>query len=473
MDEIPEDQGQGRYNKLDYAYLIKCAENNVIDEWNTLYLEYLESEWNRLYPERAWDPENILELVRQRQFRRLCFTGEDFREAISRDVSFDEAHLEGAWFRETHLERGQFQNTHLEGAWFWDVNLEMAEFIWAHLEGAEFREAHLEMANFWEAHLNGADFSGAQLMGGIFNLAHLEGAEFTSAHLKQTKFWRAHLERADFDGAYLEEGEFIYAIVDGETLFTNNSIDDKTNFTGTGLSATRIDPNLRTRLERNIREMQWRKWYNKPKYYPYPEMIPKILWGMWCMSRHLFKDPPKKRYDPKDYPSLENSTFYITLRKVLSWPIKPSVTTKNTSNQDVKEIRDRMKKRQMERCWIDCFINSFVRLFWWLSDYGSSTKRVIGVFFGWNILWALIYQIVLPLLPGPILENASTTVLHTSNIITAILQTNLMMFSITDLATEGLDYPALFCVTVHIVIGYFILAALITRLGIMFQNLSP
>jgi hypothetical protein len=122
----------------------------------------------------------------------------------------------------------------------------------------------------------------------------------------------------------------------------------------------------------------------------------------------------------------------------------------------------------MKRCWVDTIINAFVRTFWRISDYGSSTKRIIAIFFSWNILWAVIYYYLLPFLPG-----TSTTVLNVSNIWAAILQTNLMMFSITDLATEGLDILPMFFVTIHIVVGYFILAALITRLGIMFQNLSP
>jgi len=318
MNEKPEEWGQELYKKLNSEYLIKCAEKKYgIDEWNAQYLEYLTLEWNRLYPEMR-GPIDILKLVkRYSQLKRPNFPRGDFREAISRGVSFTGAHLEGACF--------------------------------------------------WEAHLEGADFRNA----------HLEGAEFLMAHLEGVIFLETHLEGATFE----------YAILHGETLFIKNTIDDKTDFTGTALSATRIDPKLRTKLERNIREIRWKQWYH--------------------------------------------STLFARL------------------------------------------LTPFVKLFWWVSNYGSSTAKVLGVFFAWNIFWALIYQFVLPLLPGPILAGAKTTILQTPDIITAVLQTNLMMFSITDLATEGLDYPALIFVTVHIVIGYFILAALITRLGIMFQNLSP
>lgn len=491
MDEKPEGWNQELYEKLSFDFLIECAENERIGEWNALYLEYLESEWNRLYPGRDWDPENVFELVRRdSKFKRPDFSWRDFREAICRGVYFRGVHLEGADFREAHmkginftgahLDGALFHRAHMEGAIFWEIrlveahiwrlhyavshlsganfhevhlenvnfrgsHLEETDFARAHLEGVNFHEAHLERAdfgkaqmkevNFQEAHLERTNFWGSHLEETYFKDAHLEGANFGAVHLEEVNFQEAHmegvtfgwshLEKADFAGAHLEgvnfiaaslEGaQFTYTIVDGETLFTKNHIDKNTDFTGTALSATRIDPNLRTKLERNIREIHWRKWYNKPKISPV-----RFLNKIFCKKQVTEEE--------QEYP--------------------PSLI-------------DRF------------FINPFVRFFWWVSNYGSSTKRVIGVFFAWNIFWAFIYQLALPLQSGSILPGAKTTVLQTPDFFTAIFQTNLMMFSITDLATEGLDYPALICVTVHIVIGYFILAALITRLGIMFQNLSP
>ena len=223
MNEKPEEWGQELYKKLNSEYLIKCAEKKYgIDEWNAQYLEYLTLEWNRLYPEMR-GPIDILKLVkRYSQLKRPNFPRGDFREAISRGVSFTGAHLEGACF--------------------------------------------------WEAHLEGADFRNA----------HLEGAEFLMAHLEGVIFLETHLEGATFE----------YAILDGETLFTKNTIDDKTDFTGTGLSAARIDPSLRAKLERNIREIHWKVWYEKPKFYPDLENISKKLWRIGCMIWHFIKYPP-------------------------------------------------------------------------------------------------------------------------------------------------------------------------------------
>ncbi len=172
MDDIPEEQGQELYNKLNSEYLIECGKKKI-DEWTDLYLEYLESEWNRLYPKRDWDLKNVFELVkRDSQLKRPDFHGEDFREAISRGVRFARAHLEGA----------NFLGAKLHGANFFDTQL----------EGTIFSEVHLEKADCSEI---------------LFDVAHMKGAIFMETHL--------------------EGATFEYAIMDGKTMFIENSIDKK------------------------------------------------------------------------------------------------------------------------------------------------------------------------------------------------------------------------------------------------------
>lgn len=205
MEEKHEIQDKEQYKKFSSGYLIKCAENKNIDEWNDLYEGYFASGWNKLHPDKEWKPENISELMSQNGIILPGYIGIDFREAIRRRVSF--------------------KGVNLEGASFWGALLMGADFREAHLEGADFREAHLE--------------------GAMFNKAHLNGAKFNEAHLKEAQFSKAHLEGT----------QFILATVNGDTLFTGNTIDDKTDFTGTNLSVIRIEPKLRKHLERNIRKL--------------------------------------------------------------------------------------------------------------------------------------------------------------------------------------------------------------------------
>ena len=392
MDERPKGWNKELYDQLSFEYLIKCIKNGKIKEWNQAYEAYLRSEWERILPDEEYDLENIQKLIdysslfdHESDFLRPDYSDLDLNNLIQEEKNFSFAHLEGADFSYAHLGGVDFSAAYLDGVRFWRAHLEGVRFTHTRLKRADFFEADLEEAQFWRAGLDGAYF---------YN-AHLEGANFRNAHLK---------------GAI-----FVFTIVNGETIFTDNTIDTQTNFIGTSLSSARIDPELRTKLERNIRQIHWEKWYAKPKLYPDLAKIKNAL----IVKFSAKKSPEKKKWETK-------------------------------------------------RCWVDRIINVFVRTFWWISNYGCSTKRIIGVFFGWNILWAFIYYYLLPFLPG-----INTTVLNVSNIGAAILQTNLMMFSITDLATEGLDILPMLFVTIHIVIGYFILAALITRLGIMFQNLSP
>ncbi len=143
------------YEKLSSDYLIECAKNRKIDEWNIAYEAYLKAEWERLFPDEEYDPENMGKLFcDSSKFVRPGFQDKDFTDAIQ--------------------------------------------------EKAYFTEAYLEGANFSRAHLGAVNF----------NLTNLQGAQV------------------------------ILASMDGDTLFSNNPIDDKTNFTGPSLSSARIEPEL-------------------------------------------------------------------------------------------------------------------------------------------------------------------------------------------------------------------------------------
>lgn len=71
---------------------------------------------------------------------------------------------------------------------------------------------------------------------------------------------------------------------------------------------------------------------------------------------------------------------------------------------------------------------------------------------------------------GPFLENIGN---NSVAFCTDLLKSNLMIISLTDMATIKIELLTLFFVFLHVFVGYFILAALIARLSIMFQNLSP
>ena len=347
VDERPEVGNKD----LSFEYLIKCAtKSDGIREWNMEYDKYLKSEWDRIFPGVEYDPENKGKLFEYGSgFERPNYNKKDFTDAIQKGANFINAHLDGA------------------------------NFFWAHLNGVNFLCTHLERANFTGAHLDGADLTEAILEGADFMGAHLDGVNFLCAHLKRANFSSAHLEGANFLWADLEGAIFYFAIVNGETLFTNNTIDAKTNFTGTSLSSARIDPELRTQLERNIREIRWEKWYND--------------------------------------------------NKILEIP---------------------------------------ARVFWKISDYGSSTRSILFTFLFSNFVFTMFYLALRDagLLDGSILSSGNDLLL-------AYMQTTLVPFGILGITLTDLSLFPVFIIFIQVIFGYTILAALVTRMAIMFQNLSP
>jgi len=152
-----------------------------------------------------------------------------------------------------------------------------------------------------EIKLAGADLAKRNLKGVELQFANLKGANLRGAILND-----ANLEKAKLGGADLRE-----AHLNGADL------------TGVGLSGARIDPKLHTQLLRNIRKMQWEKWYVEKKILPFLDKFFKQL------------------YEP----------FF-------KW----------------------FSESQVKTVW-HMFESLVMRGFWWISNYGTSTKRIIGAFF--------------------------------------------------------------------------------------------
>ena len=422
--------------------------------------------------------------------------GANLSDAHLKGANLSDAHLKGANLSDAHLKGANLSCAHLEGAKLLSSHLEGVVLFGANLEGADLRRAMLKDANLSGAHLEGADLSYANLEGAnlfranlesaILSGANLEGADLRRVMLKDANMSKANLRSANvtweclkvakkltavtfpqiciskkdmsycdlsntglegvtIENTILKGANFRFARVDGTTLITGDPdkiIDDDTDFTGVGLSEARIDPKLRTRLERNIRKKQWEKRYVKPRVYPFQaaliEKWNRIKGGNSAESPKTSDTAPSESQVPK------------TESNRLTW------------EQWLKNI----------------FIDIPTETFWWLSDYGSKTTRILLAFLGLNLIFTALYLWVVPHLPtirqganpmfAELMYNTSTV-----DPVAALIQSNMIVFSITDVATSNLDYIPMFLILAHIVLGYVILAALVTRFAIMFQSLSP
>jgi len=368
------------YQGLSFDYLNTCAKNRNIPKWNEDFRKYHESEWKRLNPDKAyeakrkWDEYSYFD-----GFKGPMFSCRIFTKLIRDGATFSGAILIGANFSVSNLEGADFTHANLQGTNFSGAHLERANFYNANLEGSDFTGAYLQDAKFLNAQMKGAKFNTRHLQRADFNLACMQGAEFMSSNLEMASFSVSHIEGVNFSNAHLEGAQFTLAVVNGETLFSNNTIDEKTDFTGTSLSSARILPELRTKLERNIRQISWEKWYTK--------------------------------------------------NKMLEIPAK---------------------------------------VFWKISDYGSSTLSILFTFLFSNVIFMMFYLALRDagLLNGSILSSGNDLLL-------AYMQTTLVPFGILGIDLTTLSLFPVFIIFVQVIFGYTILAALVTRMAIMFQNLSP
>ncbi|MCD6406170.1 MAG: pentapeptide repeat-containing protein [Planctomycetes bacterium] len=385
------------FSQEQYYMLMRCSEAEEITEWH---------EW------RAENPTQAIYL------EGANLSGAHLEDAKLSDAHLEGAqlckvHLEGAILREVHLEAANLSGAYLEGAYLHHAHLEGADLNEAYLEGANLYEAHLERANLRQADLKGADLRWAHMKDAACLEAHLEGAKLRHADLKDAQLWGTYLERAklymarlqgarvedahlrsaDLRYAHLEGAELLstdlktanarFAVLDGETILTECEINDQTDFTGVGLAAARVDPALKSRLQRNIRQLGWEKWYERS----------------WA-RKWLFSLP--------------------------------------------------------------------VRAFWWVSDYGSSTLRIMLCFLVLSGLFGLLYSWC----PHLVRDD------YRLEVTSWVRPVRMQYFSVVTMTTLGFgDLKANprsvvghAVLSLHVFLGYVLLGALITRFAIMFEG---
>ena len=277
-------------------------------------------------------------------------------------------------------------------------------------------ETKLTEADLTQAHLNDADLTNANLSG-----ADICGADFLNAHLKGT--------------------EFVFAQIDGKTRFQKwedattisgkINYDECTDFTGVNLDLIALTPEDRGNLEKNIRKLRWNKWY--------------VEKSKWINPSLDAKEDTKKT--PRCHVK-QKQKIKLCLKYIFS-PI-------------------------LFICRLIMVFSTY--LFWALSDYGTSTKRVLLSFFSWNILFTTIYLICMAYFPN-VFADANSIFSHTFQmdgilILQTLIQSNFVAFNPSILGIgSSLWWTVLSFI--HVIGCYFILAALLTRVAIMFQKHSP
>jgi len=141
----------------------------------------------------------------------------------------------------------------------------------------------------------------------------------------------------------------------------------------------------------------------------------------------------------------------------------------------IDTLNDNIRRRRWQEWYTQGHIldrlvkNLAVRPFWWISDYGRSTRRILAVFALLSILASLIY-----LLAPETLSNLEET-----NVFSRTYRA--IYFSVATMITLGFGninaQPTSFLgnttVTLQILSGYLLLAALVTRISVLFTSGGP
>ena len=116
------------------------------------------------------------------------------------------------------------------------------------------------------------------------------------------------------------------------------------------------------------------------------------------------------------------------------------------------------------------------KAFFWTSDYGHSTGRIIFTFFGLALIFAGIYYICALVNSPGIVSNLLEG--NEGPVPSWLVPFRTIYFSIVTMTTLGFgdmhancqSFWGHFLLTVQVILGYVLLAALVTRIGVLFTS---
>jgi len=396
-----EPRVQELYSKLTVDYLKECAKNDKIDEWNALYLEYLCLS-SGLYNDETCpiideQQENRSYEVRDNIIDSFLMTKSEFQRPNLYNANLSYLNLEKVILRWADLTYSLFSNSQMFNVDFSHADIAYSHFVMVSLDCVNFSKANLQKVFFGELHAQNIFFTEA-------NLGEIEGKK---AEISNADFTGAILEKADFEGAIITKSQFKQAFL-AKTIFHQADLTESKFLYAELLNTIFIEANL---TKTNLR---------------FAEVNGGTIFDGIIID------------DDTDFTGIGLSNVRISPKERVGLE---------------KNIR---KKHWEEWYTTHIGLSCPVKLFWWLSDYGTSCKRCLASFAGLIVLAFIV--------------NFFLTRSMSPNIAELFANTVLALFGVGDPGLMGL---AQLWQVVYVVAGYFLLAVLISRFAIMFQNTSP
>jgi len=319
----------------------------------------------------------------------------------------EDAYLERAYLAGAHLEDAKLWYANLKNAHFGEANLEGADLRWSHLEGAIFVNSSLQKAKLIEAHLEETNFAQAHLESTDFSRAHLEKADLSNSHLEGAELINTHLEGTKLMGASLIRSHLIGAIVNGNTNMWKVRVNRFTT--------------------------------SAPKLWLYTDLS-----GVPLQS--VIIDPPTKQ--------------------LIEYNIRRKFWIKWINQKDWNEI---VHYQGIERNILGKVIRYPIHLFFWISDYGISTKRIIFTFFGLAFIFALLYR----LFPGFVMVYGNVGDIRGLWHALYFSVVTMTTLGFGDIAANPDSWWGQTLLMVQVILGYVLLGALVTRFAVLFTAGGP
>ena len=327
---------------------------------------------------------------------------------------------EPVWLLGAHLGAA-----HLKGVQLWKAHLEGADLHRARLEGANLHEARLEGARLGAARLEGANLQRARLEGARLNESHLERANLEGAHLERADLWGAHLEGAELRHVRLEGARLWQAHLEGATF-------EEAHLGGANLGGAHLEG----------------------ANFAQAEVNGKTLIAGCIVSRHTYFGTvglDAARVEPGLKQLLE---YNIRWRRWQEW-----------FNKGPRPLR--------------ALKRTVVAPFWWTSDYGRSTLRIIATFAVLALAFAIIYYawalvwppgVVTSLLEGPGGPIPRWLVPIRALYFSVVTMTTL---GFGDMHADALSFWGHVLLMLQVLSGYVLLGALVTRFAVLFTAGGP
>lgn len=345
--------------------------------------------------------------------RRLII---DLSDMDLSELRFEKFNLTGVIFQGVRCSTTYFDHCLLNKTNFKNAECFGATFDHCNLVSSEMMDSNFAMAKFLECDMRFSNFTNSMVHQVRMIQCNVNNSIFYNASMNDTdlqgsQFQFSDLRECEFFNIELEDCDFEAAFVDGKTIFWNCYYNKETNFTGVGLSGCRVEPILLSSFQCNIRRIWWKNWYAE-KVGSHKEHLEQFKKNPVLGVKHLF--------------------YFL-------------------GNQ---------------------LMTAIVKFFWWITDYGSSTVRLLSVFSGITLFFTAIYIIFPHLTNDPLLNNSTNVLRVTIRALyfAIVVNTGLGFGEINASETSIIGH---LIISTQSLIGFVLLGAFLVRIGILFQGEFP